>query len=211
MSFYRADLCPLELLLTQICILPNRFSLRSVSFTLAEEWCHNNWQLITSLEAGIWKDGGTGQYTRYQIQDISWYQMGINQWVSQMWILPLIAISFFLSVQNVEDTDLWGYFFWHIILICVLCQRTQIWGNIYFGGNRSEEICFWKDIDLGVTSEDTDLRRQGFGRTWIWVWRNDWTRIWSRTWIRVLHIYSRTCLIRHTNARDQVIVSEYWI
>jgi hypothetical protein len=71
-----------------------------------------------------------------------------------------IAINVvFLSVQNV-DTDLWGYFFWHITLICVLCQRSQIWGNIYFGGHRSEydvrghrsgEICFWKDIDLGVT------------------------------------------------------------
>ena len=160
MSFYRTDLCPLESLLTQICILPNRFSLRSVSFTLAEEWCHNNWQLITSFEAGIWKDGGTGQYTRYQIQDISWYQMGINQWVSHMWIWPLIAISFFLSVQNVEDTDLWGYFFWHITLICVLCQRTQIWGNIYFGGHRSgcdtrghrfEETRLWKDMDLSMT------------------------------------------------------------
>jgi hypothetical protein len=104
------------------------------------------------------------------IQEISWYQTGTNQWVSQMWIWLLIAINvFFLSVQNVEDTDLWGYFFCHITLICVLCQRIQIWGNIYFGGHRSEydvrghrpeEICFWKDIDLGVTSEDTDLRRQ---------------------------------------------------
>jgi hypothetical protein len=101
----------------------------------------------------------------------------------------LIAINvFFLSVQNVEDTDLWGYFFRHITLICVLYQ-TRIWGNIYFGGHRSEydvrghrseEICFWKDIDLGVTSEDTDLRGQGFGRTWIWVWRNGWTRIWGK-------------------------------
>jgi len=33
------------------------------------------------------------------------------------------------------------------------------------------EICFWKDIDLGVTSEYADLRGQSFGRTWIWVWR----------------------------------------
>ena len=102
----------------------------------------------------------------------------------------LIAINVsFLSVQNVEDTDLWGYFFWHITLILVLCQRTQIWGNIYFGGHRSEydvrghrseEICFWKDIYLGVTSEDTDLMGQGFGRTWIWVWRSDWTQIWGK-------------------------------
>jgi hypothetical protein len=54
-------------------------------------------------------------------------------------LLPLlIAINVvFLSVQNV-DTDLWGYFFWHITLICVLCQRSQIWGNIYFEGHRSE-------------------------------------------------------------------------
>ena len=112
------------------------------------------------------------------IQDISWYQTGTNQWVSQMWIRLLIAIpvnGFFLSVQNVEDTDMWGYFFWYITLICVLCQRTQIWGNIYFGGHRSEydirghrfeEICFWKDIDLSVTSEDIYLRGQGFGRKW---------------------------------------------
>ena len=80
---------------------------------------------------------------------------------------------FFPSVQNVEDTDLCRYFFWHITLICVLCQRTQIWGNIYFGGHRSEydirghrseEICFWKDIDLGVTSEDTYLKGHGFGK-----------------------------------------------
>jgi hypothetical protein len=71
------------------------------------------------------------------------------------------------SMSFQSDTDLWGYFFWHITLICVLCQRTQIWGNIYCGGHRSEydvrghrseEICFRKDIDLGVTSEDTDLK-----------------------------------------------------
>jgi hypothetical protein len=134
------------------------------------------------------------------IQDISWYQTGTNQWVSQMWIWLLIAINVFsLSIQNVEDTDLWGYFFWHITLICVLCQRTQIWGNIYFGGHRSEhdvrghrseEICFWKDIDLSVTSEDTDVREQGFGRTWIWVWRNNWTRIWGKdTDLSLTYIY----------------------
>jgi hypothetical protein len=107
-----------------------------------------------------------------------------------MWIRLLIAINvFFFSVKNVEDTDLWGYFFWHITLICVLCQRTQIWGSIYFGkhrseydvrGHRSEEICSWKVIDLGVTSEKTYFRGQSFGRTWIWVWRNDWTQIWGK-------------------------------
>jgi hypothetical protein len=110
---------------------------------------------------------------------------------------------FFLSVQNVEDTDLWGYFFSHITLICVLCQRTQIWGNIYFGGDRSEydvrghrseEICFWKDIDLGVTSEDTDLRGQGFGRTWIWVWSNDCTQIWEKdTDLSLTYVHSLFC------------------
>jgi hypothetical protein len=45
---------------------------------------------------------------------------------------------FSLSVQNVEDIDLWGFSFWHITLICILCQRTQIWGNIHFGGDKSE-------------------------------------------------------------------------
>jgi hypothetical protein len=106
---------------------------------------------------------------------------------------------FSLSIQNVEDTYMWGYFFWHITLICVLCQRTQIWGNIYFGGHRSEhdvrghrseEICFWKDIDLSVTSEDTDVREQGFGRTWIWVWRNNWKRSWGMdTDLSLTYIY----------------------
>ena len=36
-----------------------------------------------------------------------------------------------------------------------------------------------------MTSEDTYLRGQGFGRTWIWVWRNDWIRIWEKdTYLR---------------------------
>jgi hypothetical protein len=50
-SFYCSDLCPLESLLTQICVLPNRFSLRSVSFTLAEKWRHNNirWRCFPRL------------------------------------------------------------------------------------------------------------------------------------------------------------------
>ena len=43
--------CPLESLLNQICVLPSRFSLRSVSFTLAEKWRHNNirWRCFPRL------------------------------------------------------------------------------------------------------------------------------------------------------------------
>jgi hypothetical protein len=56
-------------ILTQICVLPNRFSLSSVSFTLAEKWRHDNCQLITSFEVGIWKDGGTAQYTGWECKE----------------------------------------------------------------------------------------------------------------------------------------------
>ena len=168
------------------------------------------------------------------IQDISWYQTelisGYPRCESVCWLQYMF---FFLSVYNVEDTYLWGYFFWHITLICVLCQRTQIWGNIYFGGHRSEydvrghrseEICFWKDIDLGVTSEDTDLRGQGFGRTWIWVWRNDWTHIWGQnTDLSLTYIYrykfKGDITVSVLNCRLQLVVYEvsihltsvYWL
>ena len=56
------NLCPMKLMYPQIRVLllcrsvsfgiashSNRFSLRSVSFTLAEKWPHNNCQLITSF------------------------------------------------------------------------------------------------------------------------------------------------------------------
>ena len=120
------------------------------------------------------------------IQDISWYQTRTNQWVSQMWIWLLIAINvFFLSVQNVEDTDLWGYFFWSVYYVRGhRSEGTYILEDIDLSndirGHRFEEICFWKDIDLGVTSEDKALEGHGSeydvmighryeGRTRIWV------------------------------------------
>jgi hypothetical protein len=105
------------------------------------------------------------------IQNISWYQTGTNQWVSQMWIRLLIAKNcFFSSLSKMLRTQICGDISFDI----------SPWSVYDVRGHRSEEICFWNDIDLGVTSEDTDLRGQGFERKWIWVWRNDRTRIWGK-------------------------------
>ena len=69
-----------------------------------------------------------------------------------MWIRLLIAIKVFSFLSKMWRTQICGHISFDILP----------WSVYYVRGHRSEGTCILEDIDLSMTSEDTDLRKYVF-------------------------------------------------
>jgi hypothetical protein len=95
------------------------------------------------------------------IQYISRYQPGSNQWVSHMWIRLLIAISTHFP-------------------LCPKCGGHTFLGIFILTYYLGLGAYILENLDLSMTSVNTDLRRYVFESTLIWMWHHR-THIWGNS------------------------------
>jgi hypothetical protein len=159
-----------------------------LSFTLAEKWRHNNCQLITFrpkfrpspamnkgkavFSSGFWRDGICENVKT--VFDINWYLVSITHLCSACFLFLFFFscnlwsyCSMHDSVHKTKNRHL-DLFYTDCInpnFVTIRPSLYEIFVVYYVRGHRSEGTYIVEDIDLSMTSEDTDLRRYVFERT----------------------------------------------